>query len=97
MLIQVDTTVVFDKWFEKLKDGKARYVIGLHIERMTKDNMGTIRSVGQGIFEKKINYGPGYRLYFYQKGKAWILLLCGGDKSTQQKDINQARKIKESL
>jgi putative addiction module killer protein len=95
--IKVDTTPIFDKWFDKLKDRKAKLVIGDHIERMMEDNIGVIRSVGQGVLEKKINYGPGYRLYFYQKGNAWILLLCGGDKSTQQADIKRAKEIRKGL
>lgn len=95
--IKIDTTSIFDKWLDKLKDKKAKMIIGLHIERIEEDNLGVIRSVGQGVFEKKINYGPGYRLYFCQNGEAWILLLCGGNKSTQKTDIKKAHLIKKGL
>ena len=59
--------------------------------------MGNIKSVGDGVFEKKLNYGPGYRIYLCQVGAAWMLLLCGGDKSTQQEDIKQAKEMKGRL
>jgi len=64
---------------------------------MEEGNVGNVRSVGSGVYEKKINYGPSYRLYYCQIGKVWILLLCGGDKSTQQADIDQAKEIKKGL
>jgi putative addiction module killer protein len=69
----------------------------IHIGRMIDGNFGNNRYVGEGIWEKKINYGSGYRLYYVQKGKSWILLLCGGGKSTQQADIKQAKQIKKGL
>ena len=59
--------------------------------------MGNTKSVGDGIYEKKVDYGPGYRLYFCKRGNDWILLLCGGDKSTQQDDIRKAKAIKEII
>lgn len=95
--INIETTSIFDKWFDRLKDRHAKLIIGDHIERMMVGNMGVTRLVGQGVWEKKINYGPGYRLYFYQQGNAWILLLCGGDKSTQKADIIKAQHIKQIL
>jgi putative addiction module killer protein len=93
----VDQTEIFTKWFRKLKDRRAQDVILIHIGRMIDGNLGQDRNVGDGIWEKKINYGPGYRLYYFKKDQAWILLICGGDKSTQANDIKQAKRIKSYL
>ena len=90
----VDRTEIFDKWLLKLKDYSASAHISRHIKRMESGNLGNIEPVGSGVYEKKINYGAGYRLYFFQKGTQIIVLLCGGDKSTQQSDINKAIKLK---
>lgn len=97
MKINVDKTDIFAKWLSKIKDRKAKAIIMNHIDRIEEGNMGKIKSVGDGVFEKKINYGPGYRLYFCKIYKTWVLLLCGGDKSTQNEDINQAKELKEGL
>jgi putative addiction module killer protein len=64
---------------------------------MEDDNFGVVRHVGQGVYEKKINYASGYRLYYVQRGEIWILLLCGGDKSTQKKDIELAHQLRKGL
>jgi putative addiction module killer protein len=96
-MVVVDTTSVFDKWLRKLKNYQAKSIISNHIDRMEEDNFGDAKSVGDGIYEKRINYGPGYRLYYCQMGKAWVMLLCGGDKSTQRADINRAKEIKKGL
>lgn len=95
--IQVQKTNYFNKWLRKLKDCKIKAIILTHIKRIENDNLGIVRSVGQGVYEKKINYGPGYRLYYIQKNETLILLLCGGDKSTQQKDIELAQELKKGL
>lgn len=95
--IQVQKTNYFNKWLTKLKDCKIKAIILTHIKRIENDNLGIVRSVGQGVYEKKINYGPGYRLYYIQKNETLILLLCGGDKSTQQKDIELAQELKKGL
>jgi putative addiction module killer protein len=96
-MIKVERTDVFAKWLKKLKDRRARAIILNHIDNMEDGKMGNTKSVGDGIFEKKIDYGPGYRLYFCKRGLNWLLLLCGGEKSTQQEDINQAKYIKKNL
>jgi putative addiction module killer protein len=96
-LIKVTKTTYFNKWFTKLKNRKTQAVIGIHIKRIENDNLGVVRSVGQGVYEKKINYGPGYRLYYVQRSEAWILLLGGGNKSTQKQDINLAQELKKGL
>ena len=64
---------------------------------MEDGKMGNTQPVGSGVYEKKIDYGPGYRLYYCKRGVDWILLLCGGDKSTQQADIDKAKEIKKGL
>jgi len=96
MLI-IDRTEIFAKWLKKLKDRRAKAIILNHIDNMEDGKMGNTKSVGGGVYEKKIDYGPGYRLYYCQRGNEFILLLCGGDKSTQQEDINQARQLRKEL
>jgi putative addiction module killer protein len=95
--VKVSKTSEFDKWLRKLKDLRAQVTINAHIDRMSGGDFGKTRHVGTGVWEKKINYGLGYRLYYCQIGETWILLLCGGDKSTQQTDIKQAKDIKKGL
>ena len=96
-MLTVDRTDAFAKWLRKLKDRNARAIILNHIDRMEDGNIGDAKSIGDGLFEKKIDYGPGYRLYYCKIGETWILLLCGGDKSTQQEDIKRAKEIKKGL
>ena len=81
----------FEEWFYNLKDRKARQKIKIRLERLQLGNLGDYKSVGQGVFELRVNYGPGYRIYFGQVGLTIILLLCGGDKNTQSQDIRQAK------
>lgn len=83
--------IPFDKWFDGLRDRKARFKITARLERLELGNMGDCRSVGEGVYELRIPYGPGYRIYFGQVGTTIVLLLCGGDKSSQVKDIRQAK------
>ena len=96
-MIRISFTTTFEKWLNKLKDRKAKALINQHLDRIVIGNLGNTRFVGDGIFEKKINYAGGYRLYYFLNGEDWIILLCGGDKSTQQKDIELAKKIKKGL
>lgn len=77
----------FEEWLEGLRDRKGRAVIRMRLDRLEYGNPGECGPVGGGVFELKIHYGPGYRLYFGQDGGTFIILLCGGDKNTQQKDI----------
>lgn len=84
---------VFDRWLKKLRDLKAKAKIEARILRLSMGNPGDIMPVGRGISEMRIEYGPGYRVYFKQIGEELIILLCGGDKSTQQEDIAMAQKI----
>jgi len=84
---------VFIKWINKLSDPEARARILSRISRLAKGNPGDVKPAGEGISEMRIDYGPGYRVYYKDTGKEIIILLCGGDKTTQQTDIANARKI----
>ncbi|MFM6451664.1 MAG: type II toxin-antitoxin system RelE/ParE family toxin [Planktothrix sp.] len=87
-----DGKIPFDQWFNRLRDRQAQYRIDLRLKKLQLGNLGDCRFVGEGVYELKIDYGPGYRIYFAQVGVTIILLLCGGDKSTQKQDIDQAQK-----
>jgi putative addiction module killer protein len=93
MMVEVLRTGIFDRWLSKLKDRRAVARILVRIDRLTLGNPGDVKSVGVGVSELKIDYGPGYRVYFAQRGQQLVLLLCGGDKSTQGRDINTAQRI----
>ncbi|HAG82038.1 MAG TPA: addiction module killer protein [Cyanobacteria bacterium UBA12227] len=80
----------FDEWFYKLRDARSKAKINARLERIKLGNLGDYRSVGEGVFELRIDYGPGYRIYFAQVGTIIVLLLCGGDKSSQIEDISRA-------
>ncbi|KYC39817.1 addiction module killer protein [Scytonema hofmannii PCC 7110] len=88
--ITPDGKVPFDEWFYQLGDIKAKSIIGKSLDRLSFGNLGNYRSVGGGVCELKIDSGLGYRIYFGQIGTTIILLLCGGDKSTQDRDIVKA-------
>jgi putative addiction module killer protein len=90
--IKQNGTVPFAEWFSSLRDVNAKIRIDKRLERVSSGNLGDCRSVGEGVCELKIDYGPGYRVYFGQVGSAIVLLLCGGDKSTQDEDISKAKK-----
>jgi putative addiction module killer protein len=87
----LDGKVPYDEWFNSLRDINAQAKIISRLNRIANGNLGDYRSVGEGVCELKINYGPGYRIYFGQIGSTIVILLCGGDKSTQDKDISQAK------
>jgi len=96
-MVTIDKTDIFARWLKKLKDRRAKAIILNHIDNMEDGKMGVIESVGSGVYEKKIDYGPGYRLYFGKRGKDYVLLLCGGDKSKQQDDIKNAKNLWKEL
>ncbi|MDR0584861.1 MAG: type II toxin-antitoxin system RelE/ParE family toxin [Treponema sp.] len=84
---------VYKKWIRNLRDDRARYRINARIERLKQGNPGDVKPVGEGISEMRVDYGAGYRVYYKDTGKELIILLCGGDKTTQDEDIKQAKKI----
>lgn len=94
----IEKTVEFDKWLRKLKDLRAKAKILFRIQKLESDgHFGESKPVGEGIRELKINYAKGYRVYFKEKDGKIIILLIGGDKSTQQKDIENANEILKKL
>lgn len=92
-MIEVRETEEFSDWLRALRDVRGKAKILVRIERLAKGNPGDVQSVGEGVSELRINYGPGYRVYYVQRGQRFILLLAGGDKSTQQRDIVQAKRL----
>lgn len=98
-MIEVRRTEDFNYWLENLKDIRGRARVLVRIERLIQGNFGDIKPVGEGVSELRIDFGPGYRVYFLKKGDKFIFLLAGGDKSSQKKDIVKAvvmaRKLKE--
>lgn len=91
MTIQIKTTLTFDSWLSKLKNLRAKAKINARIKRLEFGNFGDIKSVNDGIFELRIDEGQGYRIYLKNQNGVLVILLCGGDKSTQEKDIKQAK------
>jgi putative addiction module killer protein len=94
-MVLVYRTSVFSNWIENLRDQRAVARIAIRIDRLTSGNAGDAKSVGNGVSELKIDYGPGYRVYFTRDGDKIIVLLCGGDKDNQSKDIARARRLAE--
>lgn len=96
-VFSLEETRDFAKWLAGLRDRKAKAMIADRIKRAANGNFGTHRSVQGGVFELKIDHGPGYRVYYFQRGKQLVILLCGGDKRTQQADIAEAKRLKEEI
>jgi putative addiction module killer protein len=96
-MIEVRQTAAFSNWMARLRDHRARAKIAARIDRLALGNPGGVEPVGEGISELRIVYGPGYRVYFVQWGQTLIVLLCGGDKSTQTKDIKAAKRLAADL
>lgn len=92
-MIEVLTTQDFDRWLRKLKDTQARLRILARLDRLAAGNIGDMKSVGGGIFELRLAFGLGYRIYLARRGDRLVLLLCGGDKSSQTDDIARARAL----
>jgi putative addiction module killer protein len=89
--VTADGQIPFDNWFDSIRVSKTQTIISKRLDRVRMGNLGDYRSVGGGVFELRIDYGRGYCIYFGQVGTTIVLLLCGGDKSTQIKDIRQAQ------
>ena len=96
-MIEIRRTTAFDKWFEGLEDDAARGRILSRIDRLILGNFGDARSIGEGVSELRIHYGPGYRVYFVREGATLVVLLGGGDKRTQKRDIVKAREMARQL
>lgn len=92
-MFEVHQSSIYRGWFGRLRDRQARVRIDARISRLSMGHTGDAKPVGSGVSELRIDYGPGYRVYFCRKGKTIILLLCGGDKRTQQADIERATEI----
>jgi putative addiction module killer protein len=97
MEIEVRQTDTFATWFDDLRDREARARITVRIRRLSLGNPGDAKSVGGGVSEMRIDYGPGYRLYFTRRGNALVILLCGGDKKTQSRDITLAQELAQDV
>lgn len=94
-MIELIRSATFDSWLSGLRDRRAVARIAARLDRLAAGNPGDVEPVGEGVSELRINYGPGYRAYFIQRGPVLVILLCGGDKSTQNKDIRQAKVLAE--
>ena len=97
LMIEVRQTDEFSGWLRRLRDANAVARIAGRIRRMEMGNPGDNRSVGQGVLEMRIDYGPGYRVYYVHRGAEIVILLCGGDKRTQQQDTKKALRVAETL
>ena len=96
-MVEVRQTEFFDRWFRMLRDRWAKARIQVRIDRLGLGLPGDVRPVGEGVAELRIDYGPGYRVYFVRQGAAAVVLLCGGDKSTQDEDVATALAFARSL
>jgi putative addiction module killer protein len=96
-MIEIRETEAYALWFSSLRDRRAKARIDTRIRRLSLGNPGDVKPVGVGVSELRIDYGPGYRIYFIQLGSTLIVLLAGGDKRTQQRDITQAIELARDL
>jgi putative addiction module killer protein len=96
-MIEVRQTSTFAKWLKSLGDEKAKARIAIRIRRLSLGNPGDVKPVGKGVSEMRVDYGPGYRVYFAKKGDAIVILLTGGDKRSQKRDIEAAITLAKEL
>jgi putative addiction module killer protein len=96
-MIEVRQTAEFSRWLRRLTDANAVARIVARIRRMEQGNLGDSKSLGAGLMEMRINYGPGYRIYYVHRGAKVVILMCAGDKRTQRQDIKRARELVETL
>lgn len=92
-MLEILKSETFEKWFKGLRDKQAQARINVRIRRLSLGNPGDVKPVGAGVSEMRIDYGPGYRVYYQQRGQVVALLLCGGDKRSQARDIQRAIEI----
>lgn len=96
-MIELRRTEEFRSWLIRLKDRTARHKILVRIDRLAAGNPGDVKSLGSGISEMRIDHGPGYRVYFTQRGPVIVILLCGGDKRSQRADIERAKTLAAAM
>ena len=96
-MVEILRTEVFVRWWQRLRDPEARMRIDNRIRQLSRGVVGDVRPVGQGVSELRIHYGPGYRVYYVRRGLAVIVLLAGGDKSSQRRDISRALELARTL
>ncbi|MFN0074794.1 MAG: type II toxin-antitoxin system RelE/ParE family toxin [Chloroflexota bacterium] len=96
-MIEIRQTEVYALWFDNLRDRQARARIDVRIRRLSLGNPGDVRPIGEGVSELRIDYGPGYRVYFVQRGQTLVVLLAGGDKRTQRRDIETALEVARGI
>jgi len=94
-MIEVRRALEFDAWLRRLRDERAKARIASRIRRLSQGNFGDCKNVGRGVTEMRVDYGPGYRIYFKYRGPKIVVLLCGGDKRRQSRDIERAQKLTE--
>ena len=96
-MLKVRQTAAYATWFSALRDRTAKVRIDIRIRRLSLGNPGDVKPVGEGVSELRVDYGPGYRVYFVQKGNEYVVLLAGGDKSSQDQDIKEAKALARNL
>ena len=96
-MLEVRQTKAYSEWFTNLRDRVAKVRIDIRIRRLTLGNPGDVKPVGEGVSELRVDHGPGYRVYFIQKAGVYIVLLAGGDKSSQERDIVNAKTLAREL
>lgn len=96
-MIEVRETGAFSEWLSRLPDARAKAEVARRVRRLALGNPGDVKPVGEGVSELRIHYGPGYRVYYVRRGNFLVVLLCGGDKSTQAKDIVLALKLAKEV
>lgn len=96
-MIEIRKTEHFANWLDSLRDIQAKARVLVRIERLASGNAGDVKPVGEGVSEMRISYGPGYRIYFIQRGSELIVLLAGGDKSSQSRDIKTAIRLAQNV
>ncbi len=96
-MIEIRKTELFVNWLDNLRDIQAKARVLVRIERLASGNTGDVKPIGEGVSEMRINYGPGYRVYFVKRGSELIILLAGGDKSSQPQDIKAAIRLAQNL
>lgn len=92
-MVEIIKSETFSNWLDGLRDMRARAQIQTRIRRLSLGNPGDVKSIGEGLSEMRIDYGPGYRVYFMQRGAVLVIVLCGGDKTTQGQDIKTAKRL----